>query len=88
MHHHTRAYSKLTLPQLSRILHLFSRNIHDPSLPVTIQTTSVRLLLNLVDFIFHNHDPNPLTGRILLGRVMRALVRNPLSRPLARHLTN
>jgi hypothetical protein len=40
--------------QLSKIVHMFSRNIYDASLPATIQTTSIRLLLNLTDFIFHN----------------------------------
>ena len=43
--HHVR--SSLSLPQLACVLKLFSRNVHDPALPVTIQTTSARLLLNL-----------------------------------------
>ena len=42
--HHVR--SSLSLPQLACVLKLLSRNVHDPALPVTIQTTSARLLLN------------------------------------------
>lgn len=51
---------------------VFSRNIHDPSLPITIQTTSVKLLLNLVDYIFHNDDPDPQRGKKLLQRILKA----------------
>lgn len=50
---------------------MFSRNIHDPTLPIPIQTTSVRLLLNLVDYIFHNNDPDPQRGKKLLQRVLK-----------------
>lgn len=50
---------------------VFSRNIHDPSLPIPIQTTSVRLLLNLVDYIFHNDDADAQRGKRLLQRVLK-----------------
>ena len=70
--HHMRA--KLDMKQLGNIIFLFSRNIHDPSLPLTIQTTSVRLLLNLVDNIFHNKDPEKDKGRDLLVRILYTLV--------------
>lgn len=70
--HHVRY--DLTLDQLSRIIHLFSRNIHDPTLPISIQTTSVRLLLNLVDNIFHNTDADAAKGRGLLTRILSTLV--------------
>lgn len=50
---------------------VFSQNIHDPSLPIPIQTTSVRLLLNLVDYIFHNEDPDAQRGKRLLQRVLK-----------------
>ena len=42
------------MPQLGRVVHVYSRTISDASLPATIQTTSVRLLLNLTDYIYHN----------------------------------
>jgi transformation/transcription domain-associated protein len=38
--------------QLSRIVYLFSRNVHDSSLPLSVQTTCVRLMLNLVSDCF------------------------------------
>ncbi len=66
--------AKLDMKQLGNIIFLFSRNIHDPSLPLTIQTTSVRLLLNLVDNIFHNKDPEKDKGRDLLVRILYTLV--------------
>jgi len=66
--------AKLDMKQLGDIIFLFSRNIHDPSLPLTIQTTSVRLLLNLVDNIFHNKDPEKDKGRDLLVRILVTLV--------------
>eukprot|EP00941_MAST-03F_sp_MAST-3F-sp1_P001870 g1870.t1 len=70
--HHMR--SNLSMDQLSKVLFLFSRNIHDSSLPLTIQTTSVRLLLNLVDNIFHNKEPDTSRGRVLLVRIFTTLV--------------
>jgi len=70
--HHVRA--KLGLEQLSRIIYIFSRNIHDSELPLTIQTTSVRLLLNLVDNIYHNDHPIHMKGWHLLLRILSTLV--------------
>ncbi len=70
--HHVRA--NLKLPQLSWVVHIYCRNIHDASLPVTIQTTSVRLLLNLTDYIFHNHDPDSTKGKGLLVKILKTLV--------------
>jgi len=40
--HHIR--STLTLQQANRVIHIFSHVIHDPTLPIKIQTTSVRLI--------------------------------------------
>jgi hypothetical protein len=53
---------------------LFSRNLHDPALPVNVQTTSVRLLLNLVDFIFHNNEAKRGQGKHLLIHILKTLV--------------
>lgn len=44
--HHVR--TELSLVQLSKVVYLFSRNIHDATLPFNIQTMSAKLLLNLV----------------------------------------
>ena len=68
--------SMLTLKQLSRVVYIFSRVLHDSSmkLPVSIQLTAVRLLLSVVDIIFNNKDPNPQIGRDLLDRILDTLV--------------
>ena len=67
--HHVRG--ELGMKHLSRVVYIFSCNIHDASLPLAIQTTSVRLLLNLVESIFHKNDPE---ARALLVRILHTLV--------------
>ncbi len=52
--HHVRG--ELSSAQLSKVIYIFSRNIHDPSLPLSIQISSVRLVLSLVDHIYRDHD--------------------------------
>lgn len=52
--HHVR--TELSLTQLSKVIFLYSRNIHDSSLPFTIQTMSAKLLLNLVEGIYRKND--------------------------------
>ncbi|KAL2624095.1 hypothetical protein R1flu_008340 [Riccia fluitans] len=72
--HHVRL--ELSLPQLSRIVYLFSRNVHDSSLPLSVQTTCVRLMLNLVETIFSRRvdQHSKEEGRALLGRILDAFV--------------
>jgi hypothetical protein len=76
--HHVRAL--LSVKQLSRVIYMFSRVLHDSSLklPMAIQITAVRLLLNLVDIIFHSKSSQPTTdpqvGKDLLGRILDTLV--------------
>ena len=47
--HHVRTDLKFEI--LVKAVHLFSKNIHDETLPTAIQIMSIRLLLNLVDCI-------------------------------------
>lgn len=47
--HHVR--QELKFDVLVKAVHLFSKNIHDETLPTAIQIMSIRLLLNLVDCI-------------------------------------
>lgn len=47
--HHVRQELKFEI--LVKAVHLFSKNIHDETLPTAIQIMSIRLLLNLVDCI-------------------------------------
>ncbi|XP_031475658.1 uncharacterized protein LOC116247605 isoform X2 [Nymphaea colorata] len=72
--HHVRA--DLSLAQLSRIVYLFSRNVHDSSLPVSVQTTCARLMLNLVESIYNKGDDEEHReeSRTMLLRVLDAFV--------------
>ena len=47
--HHIRGH--LSLAHLSLAVQLFSKNVHDNFLPVSIQNMSCKLLLNLVESI-------------------------------------
>eukprot|EP00466_Bigelowiella_natans_P000476 jgi/Bigna1/33130/e_gw1.1.3.1 len=69
--HHVRG--DLTIDQLSKVIYIFSRNIHDNTLPLSIQTASVRLILTLVDHIYRTSDSQD-RGRTLLVRILSALV--------------
>ena len=55
--HHIRAH--LSLPQLSLAVQLFSKNVHDNSLPITVQNMSCKLLLNLVESIRQKAEQEP-----------------------------
>ncbi|KAI3989472.1 hypothetical protein MKX01_022747 [Papaver californicum] len=72
--HHVRA--DLSLSQLSRIIYLFSSNMHDASLFLSIHTTCARLMLNLVEPIFEKgvDPPTQDEARSLLGRILDAFV--------------
>jgi len=69
--HHVRA--DLSLPQLARVVHLYARNLHDSSLPFSIQTMSAKLLLNLVECIARKNEGEG-KGRVLLIRILDAFV--------------
>ncbi|XP_052746122.1 transcription-associated protein 1 isoform X5 [Bicyclus anynana] len=72
--HHVR--QNLPLNDLAIAAHLFSKNVHDESLPTSIQTMSCKLLLNLVDCIrqrSENEAGGPL-GRRLLMRILEVFV--------------
>ncbi|GMI76973.1 hypothetical protein like AT2G17930 [Hibiscus trionum] len=72
--HHVRG--DLSLSQLSRIIYLFSSNMHDASLSLGIHTTCARLMLNLVEPIFEKgvDQPSMDEARVLLGRILDAFV--------------
>ncbi|PIK62231.1 putative transformation/transcription domain-associated protein [Apostichopus japonicus] len=52
--HHVRQH--LPVQHLSMAVQLFSKNVHDESLPCNIQTMSCKLLLNLVECIMQKSD--------------------------------
>ncbi|CAI5712891.1 unnamed protein product [Hyaloperonospora brassicae] len=68
MIHHVR--DMLTLTQVSAIVEFYGKRIHDPTLPISIQTTSIRLLLNLVDISAKNEDVDAWKGRNILSRIL------------------
>nr|XP_022907724.1 transformation/transcription domain-associated protein [Onthophagus taurus] len=71
--HHVR--QQLTLSNIARAVHLFSKNVHDDSLATTIQTMSCKLLLNLVDCIKHRVEvENATEGKELLMRMLEVFV--------------
>ncbi|KAJ8954217.1 hypothetical protein NQ318_005812 [Aromia moschata] len=71
--HHVR--QQLPLADLTRAVHLFSKNVHDDSLATTIQTMSCKLLLNLVDCIrIRSEAENSNEGRELLMRMLEVFV--------------
>ncbi|CAB4061236.1 TRRAP [Lepeophtheirus salmonis] len=68
--HHVR--QQIPLSDLSRAVQLFSLNVHDESLPTSIQTMSCKLLLNLVECIRSRSDQEQSggNGRELLMKMM------------------
>ncbi|RHY58145.1 hypothetical protein DYB30_004780, partial [Aphanomyces astaci] len=68
MVHHVR--DMLSLGQVSKIVSFYGKRIHDPTLPVPIQTTAIRLLLNLVDISAKNEDADGWRGRNILSRIL------------------
>ena len=69
--HHIRTH--LPLSHLSLAVHLFSKNVHDDTLPVSIQTMSCKLLLNLVECIRQKAEQEP-KGREILMRMMEVFI--------------
>ena len=67
---------RLSMAQVSRVVHLYSRVLHDASmnLPLVVQTASVRLLLNMVDPVYHNKEEKASLGRDILFRILETLV--------------
>ncbi|XP_060810438.1 transcription-associated protein 1 isoform X2 [Amyelois transitella] len=79
--HHVRQH--LPLSDLAIAAHLFSKNVHDESLPTSIQTMSCKLLLNLVDCIRQRSESEAAgtssstaqpQGRQLLMRILEVFV--------------
>jgi transformation/transcription domain-associated protein len=75
--HHVRQELKFDI--LAKAVHLFSKNIHDETLPTAIQIMSIRLLLNLVDCIrLPRNEAGPATSpaqrRELLVSMLRVFI--------------
>lgn len=75
--HHVRQELKFDI--LVKAVYLFSKNIHDETLPTAIQIMSIRLLLNLVDCIRMPRNEAgtsnaPVTRRELLVSMLRVFI--------------
>lgn len=72
--HHMRL--ELSLSQIRRTVYMFSRNVEDASLPLSIQMTCVRLMHHLVESIFRRrNDPaQAADARANLIRILDATV--------------
>jgi transformation/transcription domain-associated protein len=68
--HHARA--KLTMAQISKVVHTYSRVLHDTSIkmPLVVQMNSLRLLLNMVEPVYHNKEEVASKGRDILYRIL------------------
>ena len=67
----------LTIPQLEKIIFMFSTNVHDPKFSYMLQESSVRLLLNLMEGILKVNPDDPVmlgTARNLLIRILETMV--------------
>ncbi|XP_032685098.1 transformation/transcription domain-associated protein [Odontomachus brunneus] len=72
--HHVRLL--LPLNDVSHAVHLYSKNLLDPSLPTTVQMVSCKLLMNLVDTVSRQRTDveNSTQGRELLMRILLVFV--------------
>ncbi|GFG36813.1 hypothetical protein Cfor_08647 [Coptotermes formosanus] len=70
--HHVRQH--LPFSDLARAVHLFAKNVHDETLPTSIQTMSCKLLLNLVECIRTRSEEEKGQGRELLMRMLEVFV--------------
>jgi len=71
--HHVRL--QLPLNDISRAVHLYSKNLLDQTLPTAVQMVSCKLLMNLVDTVRQRSDAeNSSQGRELLIRILSVFV--------------
>nr|CAD7455787.1 unnamed protein product [Timema tahoe] len=70
MHH---ARQLLPMSDLTKAIHLFSRNVHDESLPTSIQTMSCKVLIKLVECICQKSEAVD-QGRELLLKMLEVFV--------------
>jgi len=70
--HHVR--TNLQYSSLEKAIHLFSKNVHDESLPTSIQAMSCKLLLNLVDCVRSRSEAENGRPRALLVRLLQVFV--------------
>lgn len=72
----------LSITQLEKIIFLFSTNVHDPRFSYTLQTSSVRLLMNLIEGILKAN-----TGELSQRAAARELLIRILETMAAKYVT-
>lgn len=68
---------ELTLDQLRRIVQVYTHNATDVNSPITLQTTSVRLLYNLIEVLFARRGKDIATAeacRAMLASILDCMV--------------
>lgn len=72
--HHVRF--NLTIPQLNKIIYMFSTNVHDSKFTYALQTSSIRLLMNLIEGILKikQNNEHADSARELLVRILETMV--------------
>lgn len=63
----------LSIEQMNKIIYMFSTNVHDPKFSHFLQTSSVRLLMNLIEGILKIHNTDPSQGEAARGLLIRIL---------------
>lgn len=68
--------TSLNMKQVSRVVSIFSRVLHDSTVRVSLGTqyAAVRTLLSLIDMVYHNKGSNAQLGRDILIRILSTLV--------------
>ncbi|KAL6768445.1 hypothetical protein ACKKBF_B39155 [Auxenochlorella protothecoides x Auxenochlorella symbiontica] len=69
--------AEMSLPQLTTIVDIFVRNTNDCTAPAALQSTSMRLLYNLIETIFQRRSESSSTSeeyRNLLSRILDCFV--------------
>ncbi|PSC74456.1 transformation transcription domain-associated -like [Micractinium conductrix] len=69
--------SELSFDQLAKVVHIFTRIAHDCTIPAVLQSTSLRLLYNLIETIFQRRADGRTSElyRGLLSSVLECFVR-------------
>jgi hypothetical protein len=69
--------SELTLEQVQKVIKLYTRNALDPLNPSSLQTTSLRLLYNIIEVLFARRAKDPESAeayRNLLSTILECMV--------------
>ena len=66
--HHGR--KELNIAQLSRVIHIFCINMHDTGLPVSVQMTCIRLLINLIEALHGRRNSDSTSAEVNLPHLL------------------